>query len=178
MCLTGGILHTEKTTPQILSMFMGAANWRESGRRSDIVQVTDSHLSVSPLTLELCISSPVSIRGGRPAGANSLWGGGDSVRKCCDMSVAASPGSSRGQYFGSLSAEVPYRHSGRRRRLQEAVRESQTGTRLASSVELNLASLSHHSSVTNAFYLSLCASDCLCVYLAGPIDQRNLSLFS
>lgn len=86
-----------------------------------------SHLSVSPLMSELCVPPACPVRCGSPAGASSVWGGGDGVGERRDVPVAASPGGHRGQHFGSLSAEVPHRHPGRRCRLQEAVGESQTG---------------------------------------------------
>lgn len=76
----GGILHTEKTTPQILSMCMGAANWRENERHSDTVQVD---VCCSPFCLSPHMRAVhiiiVCIRSGHPAGAHFVWGGGDGV---------------------------------------------------------------------------------------------------
>lgn len=98
------------------------------GERETLRHCPGNCLSLTFLSLPTCCEyHRLPVRCGSPAGASSVWGGGDGVRERRDVSVAASPGGHRGQHFGSLSAEVPHRHSGRRCRLQEAVRESQTG---------------------------------------------------
>lgn len=146
----------EKTTPQILSMFMGAANRKENERHSDTVQVD---VCFSPFCLSPHIRAVhiiICIRSGRPAGAHFVWGGGDSVRKCSDVSVAAGPGGHRGQCSGSLSAEVPHRHPGCCSRLQEAVRESETGTLIGCLTDTpDRSSFSHISSVSIVFHYLL-----------------------
>lgn len=78
-CLMGGILHMVKTTPQILLMFMDAANWRERERHSDTVQVTVSFSAFCLSPHIQVIHIMLWIRGGSPASARVVWGGGDSV---------------------------------------------------------------------------------------------------
>lgn len=69
-----------KTTPQILLMFMDAANWRERERHSDTVQVTCLFLSFLSLSPHIqVVHIMLCIRGGSPASARVVWGGGDSV---------------------------------------------------------------------------------------------------
>lgn len=140
MCLTGGILHTAKTTLPILSMFMDAANWRERGRHWDTVQVPvclplvpPSSVSVSASLPSICPSlvclstTCLCCSCADPAGADSVWGGGVRAGECCHLSVAPCPGHDGELHFGPLPAEVPHGHPGRSRRLQEAVWEGETG---------------------------------------------------
>lgn len=89
------------------------------------------HLSVSlpPICPSLVCLSLTSLccSCADPAGANSVRGGGVCAGERRHLSVAPCPGHDGKLHFGPLSAEVPHRHPGRSRCLQEAVWEGETG---------------------------------------------------
>lgn len=100
-------------------------------RYLSVSHLSHPHLSVSlpPICPSLVCLSPTCLccSCADPAGADSVRGGGVRAGERRHLSVAPCPGHDGELHFGPLPAEVPHRHPGRSRRLQEAVWEGETG---------------------------------------------------